>query len=397
MHINYVLWGFSRTGGTVTFTEIGKRLVKKGHRVTITAIDDGQGVMTPNGYKPRWEKDIAIEYIPVPVGNKYWGLLTTVGSRILKPRSAAFEWENINIVSDYVPDCDINVATFFPSAFAVYASGKGKAQFYHLQHYEPLLFDIDNPPKSNILPIRLLTGITNKIAPQSLTETALLKLAKLSIGLPLNRISNSLWLQKTLKEKHNVDSVLINHAIRNEVFYPRPGVNKPANFRVLCLGKTEMFWKGLGTLADALKIVVKKYPDIELVLYGTEKDPKIDFPFRYIFSPSFEELAQLYCSSHLVVCPSWYESFPAPPLEAMSCGVPVVTTSIGTEDYARDGFNSLVVPPRQPEAMADAIMRIIGDDKLAAQLCKNGLETAQEFSWDKTTDKIEKLFLDILK
>lgn len=398
MHINYVMWGLGRTGGSVTFMEIGKRLVKKGHRVTLTAFDDGFGTITPKGYKPKWDADNPIEFIPVGMGNRYRRLLDYAVSRVFNPNAVAYEWEKLYSIIPHIPECDINVATFFMSTFPVYLSKKGKAQFYHMQHYEPLFYsaELAAKPSFPLTPRGLLQRGLEKIAPTSVSELSLAKLAEISYGLPLNKIANSQWLQKTVKEKHGMDSTLVNHAIRSEFFHPMPEITKPPKKGILCLGKTTLFWKGVGTLVDALKIVAKERDDIELVLYGSETRPIVDFPYRYVLSPSFEELNKLYCSSTMVVCPSWYESFPAPPLEGMSCRIPVVTTSIGVEDYARDGENCLVVPPRNPEAMANAILRLLSDEELRKKLGENGPKTATQFSWDKTTDKLEQLFKDVL-
>lgn len=398
MHINYTMWGLGRTGGSVTFMEIGKRLVKKGHRVTLTAFDDGYGVVTTKGYKPSWDKDSPIEFIAVNMGNRYRLMLDYAVSRTFNPRAVAYEWEKLYKIIPHIPECDINVSTFFMSTFAVYLSRKGKAQFYHMQHYEPLFYsdELAAQPSFPLTPKGLAQRLLEKIAPTSVGELSLGKLAEISYGLPLNKIANSKWLQKTVKEKHGMESTLINHAIRSEFFHPMPEITKPPKKRILCLGKTRLFWKGLGTLVDALKIVAQERDDIELVLYGSETRPIVDFPCKYVLSPSFEELNKLYCSSAMVVCPSWYESFPAPPLEGMTCGIPVVTTSIGVEDYARDGENCLVVPPRNPGAMANAIMRLLSDEGLCRKLSENGPKTASQFSWDKTTDKLEQLFKDFL-
>jgi len=398
MHINYVMWGLERTGGSVTFMEIGKRLVKKGHRVTLTAFDDGYGTMTVKGFKPKWDADNPIEFIPVSLGNHYRRMLDYAVSRIVNPRAVAFEWEKLYGIIPHIPDCDINVATVFVSTFPVYLSKKGKAQFYHMQHYEPLFHtaELAVQPSFPLTPGGIAQRLLERIAPTSISESSLSKLAEISYGLPLNKIANSKWLQKTVKEKHGVESTLINHAIRNEVFHPIPGIERPAKKRILCLGRTTKLWKGVGTLVDALKIVAKERNDIELVLYGSDTNPNADSPHKYVLNPSFEELNKLYCSSTMVVCPSWYESFPAPPLEGMACGIPVITTSIGVEDYARDGENCLVVPPRNPEAMANAILRLLSDEELCKKLGENGPKTASQFTWDKTTDKVEQLFKDVL-
>lgn len=385
MHINYTMHGTRRSGGTVTFLEIGKRLIKRGHRVTITCLDDHTLRMTSNGLRPNWELDSPIEYIRVEQRahrflrsgirrlNSYGPLQRLLPE--LKYYAMAELYKNIGgDMLRQIPDCDVNVATYFPTAFSVVLSEKGKVQFYHMQHYEPLFFN----PK---------------------VDFGYSELAKISYALPLSRIANCSWLQRTVKEKHGVDSTVINHAIRNEVFYPRPEVEKSERRRILCLGKTSpsMFWKGVQTLTDALRIVSKKHPNIELVMYGEERNPRRDFPFEYVLNPPSEKLAELYCSSHIVICPSWYESFPAPPLEAMACGVPVVTTSIGVEDYAIDGKNALVVPARNPKAMAYAIDRLLSDERLCEALVKEGLNTAKQFTWDKTADNVERLFEDALR
>ena len=76
--------------------------------------------------------------------------------------------------------------------------------------------------------------------------------------------------------------------------------------------------------------------------------------------------------ANVFVYASWYEGFGLPPLEAMACGVPVVTTDCGgVLEYAIDGYNSLVTPIRDPTALAQAIQRLLSDRHLAAQLIQN--------------------------
>lgn len=93
----------------------------------------------------------------------------------------------------------------------------------------------------------------------------------------------------------------------------------------------------------------------------------------------------------VVACPSWYESFPLPPLEGMACGAPVITTNIGTEDYAFNGENALVVPPRDPKKMAEAILELLKNEDLRERLRKAGPKKAKEFTWDRTTDTIDSI------
>src|SRR5437764_535484 len=74
-------------------------------------------------------------------------------------------------------------------------------------------------------------------------------------------------------------------------------------------------------------------------------------------------------------------------LEALACGVPLVTTDNGgCREYADDGETALVVPPRDPAAMAAAIRELLEDRELATKLVANGLEVvARDFDWEKRT------------
>jgi glycosyltransferase involved in cell wall biosynthesis len=241
-----------------------------------------------------------------------------------------------------------------------------------MQHYEPLFFKEEK--------FKLLAAKTYE--------------------LPLHRIANSTWLKKKLDEMQGIkDTPVINHAIDHDIFYPRSKKNRnKGKLRIVSLGKM-VEWKGIYDLFNAMELVLKVRNDVELVLYGTKKlSAKYSkIPHIYVLSPSDNELAELYSDSDVLVSASWYESFPLPPLEAMACGLPVITTPYGTEDYAFDGVNAIVVPPQDPKVLAEAIIRLLDDKDLREKLSKEGLNTAKKFTWDKTTDKVEELFKNALK
>jgi GT2 family glycosyltransferase len=91
---------------------------------------------------------------------------------------------------------------------------------------------------------------------------------------------------------------------------------------------------------------------------------------------------------------SWFEGFCQPGLEALACGVPLVTTDNGgCREYALHGETALVVPPRDAGAMADAIQRLLGDDQLAKQLSENGLDLVDaSFDWEQRADELAEVF-----
>ena len=84
-------------------------------------------------------------------------------------------------------------------------------------------------------------------------------------------------------------------------------------------------------------------------------------------------------------------------LEAMSCGIPVVATSIpGVSDVITDHKTGILVPPHNPEKMANAILMLIEDSKLREEISSNARKHVQKyFDWDIVTSKIEKVYLSL--
>jgi glycosyltransferase involved in cell wall biosynthesis len=89
--------------------------------------------------------------------------------------------------------------------------------------------------------------------------------------------------------------------------------------------------------------------------------------------------------------PSIYEGFGLPPLEAMSAGVPVVTTRTGgiTEVV---GDAAILVEPGDTDALAYALERVIDDDAKASDLRARGLANIERFSWDRTARDLSSLY-----
>jgi len=162
-----------------------------------------------------------------------------------------------------------------------------------------------------------------------------------------------------------------------ELFRPIPGT--PRETDLLFVGRTEDRKKGIGTLLEAmtllpesvtLKIVDGRIPEDGLVprfvrRYGLER--RVVVQDRMLELP---ELVQQYSTARLAIVPSFFEGFGFPASEAMACGLPVVANAAGAlpEVVGTDGEAGILVPPRDPRAMAAAIRGILAEPLRAERM-----------------------------
>lgn len=97
-------------------------------------------------------------------------------------------------------------------------------------------------------------------------------------------------------------------------------------------------------------------------------------------------------AAHVLVLPSWREGTPTSVMEAMSMGRPAIVTDVpGCREVVRDGVNGRLTPPRDPQALADAMTRFVADPALIARMGAAGRELAlAEFDAERVADRILK-------
>lgn len=191
-----------------------------------------------------------------------------------------------------------------------------------------------------------------------------------------------------------------------ECFRPMPEVTKDCD--LIFVGRTEDRKKGIGTLLEALallpshitlKIVDGRIPADGLVprlIHKHRLQGRVLLQQRFLEIP---ELVREYATGRVAVVPSFYEGFGFPASEAMACGLPVVANAAGAlpEVVGTDGAAGLLVPPRNPAALANALQQLLSDP---ARITSTGLaarrRVQQLFRWENAAAQLAKIFREKL-
>ena len=271
------------------------------------------------------------------------------------------------LIKHWLPS-DITVATHNFTAYAAFHLMDRTLAFYHLQAYEE--------PFSK--------------------DSCLQKTARMTYFLPLRTVANSTWLARRVTELSGRRCRLLPPGIDTKVFRPLPEdackYDPDGEFRVLSFYSPAPH-KGWEDAVAAMRLAAASSPRrLRWVVLGGRPDPVAGLDMDLKGKLFGADLARAYSGCHACLVPSWFESFPLPPLEAMACGTAVVTTPAGNEDYVRNGRNALTAPARDPRALAAALLRLEGDPGLCFSLTEEGIKTAGLHGWDNAVKRLELLF-----
>lgn len=382
MKITFVFPRIDRTnftGGLYCALRHSNELVARGHDVSVVAypksttpewIDLKAKLIVPSKFKwlnglPRGQSMVAAaSYILDYVSYGYKGDYYT------KATAHAF-------IPDALPEADITVATLWETASLVAKYGNGK-KAYFCQHYEPLFFD-DQVDRSD---------------------------AEATYSYGLHLIANSSWLKARLEHRLLTTGQgghvhLATNAIDPGIFMPRNNTRShihtgdTSTLRIISYGGRNATWKGFSEMAEAVRAARESLPaiTIEWNVYGLALLPADNdiAPYNHLGFLSQAALASAYRTNDVLLSASWYESFPLFPIEAMASGLAVITTPYGTEDYAVDGENCLVVEPRNVDSIARAIVRLALDRELLNQIASSAQQVVDQHNWRAAGSKMEEV------
>ncbi|MBI4371171.1 MAG: glycosyltransferase [Elusimicrobia bacterium] len=164
--------------------------------------------------------------------------------------------------------------------------------------------------------------------------------------------------------------------------------------------------KDHGTLIAAARLVLRRRPDARVLIAGEgpEKSRLQDLIHRFglahkVFllgqredAPSLLKALDVYAQS------SWGEGMGSVLIEAAACGVPVAaTTAGGIPEVVENGAAGLLVPPRDPELLAGALLRLLEDRALAARLSTEALRRLPAFGLSRMAQRLDALYIELEK
>ncbi len=168
---------------------------------------------------------------------------------------------------------------------------------------------------------------------------------------------------------------------------------------ILAVGSTEPR-KNISTAIKAYGDLRRVRPDLKLVVTGVDYcrvGPDEAFAGLEMTGVDFAgyvhdaDMPALYTLAEVLLFPSLYEGFGLPPLEAMACGTPVVTSSTTSiPEVVRDA--AVLVDPTSPAELAGALAMVLGSGSLRRDLVEKGLARAAGFTWEKTAEETRKIY-----
>lgn len=230
-----------------------------------------------------------------------------------------------------------------------------------------------------------------------------------------NFITVSNWMKNILLKNYPIVSGIdvIHNGVDHNQFSPE---NKNLHFELLnhinkpivCFSSRLTVVKGLHYLIKAIpKIIEETKGDVHFVFCGAgSKEPWVKMlndegvnPDYYTFLGylDYRELAALYATASIYVVPSLYENLPIRILEAMSSQTPVIATNIcAIPEAITNGEDGLLIPPKNPDEIANSILLLLQDEKYADRLGRNARKTILDrFTWDKVGKRTEMVYKNI--
>ncbi len=210
-------------------------------------------------------------------------------------------------------------------------------------------------------------------------------------------------LQKAFGVKRERVSVVYNGM--DVDMFQNTGEQREEN-ALLFVGNTEDSKKGLVYLFEAMTMlpenitltIVDDGPPKKMTAADMIKKYNLGHRVKFTGKLSYDALVSMYSRKTILVMSSLFEGFGLPAVEAMSCKTPVVVTTSGSLKEVVSPDCGVLVPPKDPAALKDGILKLLGDKKLRERMGENGRKWAVEnFSWPVAAKNTLEVYKDVVR
>ena len=351
MKILIPVLGFGQSGGNRVLSKLADELVKLGNEVEFLSPDTSSQPYFPTSVKILWaDKNGNLTTNNKNVSNKKATALS-----IQKQLTRAF------LKLDHKP-YDVIIANHSLTTIPIKSAGLSYKTLYYVQAYEPEYY-------------QLMPGIKNKI---------LEILSASSYKMNLFTIVNAdIYLNyKKLKA-----SGVLYPGVDFKNFYPaKEKIKNKSEIIIGTVGRLETF-KGTHYVLEAFNQLKKKYPNIKLhIAFGNADDFK-DNADICCFQPKDDEaLGDFYRTLDYYFCAGFTQlgAFHYPVVEAMSCGIPVITTQY----YPANDNNAWLTKPKSVEDIVEKFDMAYSATAMKATKIEHALKDVQQFKWELVGEKL---------
>ncbi len=208
--------------------------------------------------------------------------------------------------------------------------------------------------------------------------------------------------EEILKHKlTKTDPIIIYNGVDLEKFVPGEKSKKPI---VLYVGRLQ-YYKSLHIFIKAAKKIIEKIPNLEFIIAGEGGERKklrkltkrlmIENKIKFLGRVGEKLKIRLFQNAWVFVNPSFMEGWGITTIEAAACGTPTVASNVpGLRDSIKNPHTGILVRYGDHQSFAENIIELIKNDKLRKEMSKESTKWAKNFTWEKSSKELMKLFKD---
>src|SRR5579872_2073198 len=220
-------------------------------------------------------------------------------------------------------------------------------------------------------------------------------------------LSENHFAPQKVRVIHNgVDMERFRNESRDRGWLAAGGANENERWIVL-VGNMQSDVKGHPWLIGAAGAITREFPEVRFILVGDGAERKnferhvteLGLERNFLFLGRRDDVPRVLACCDIAVLPSKAEGLPNAVLEYLAVGLPSVASRVGgNAEIVQDGKTGLLVPPEDSSALGEALLRLLRDPGLAANLGKNGREyVASEFSFQRMIQNTDQLYTELLR